>query len=504
MASGKMPVIDALALVRTNMKIYGEEVNLERSVPDFRDGLKPVARRVLVSMNDIMGLRSTRGVKTAKVAGHCIGTYHPHADTGASDAAVTQVNLPFPPIEGIGNWGTLVSGAGSPRYTNVAFTNYGRSFFSKHYHVLVDKVPNYDSSTKEPLCLAALFPNILFQGIMGIGVGIRTSIPAFTPISVLKLMNRLLEGEKLTPEDYARSLKFVNQYGGCIAKTKENFKAAVELFSGTKGSIRWKSPLTIDEDTKSIIIDAFAPNVNPVDVLDKKVKLIPEVKSVYSGKGLSYVVEVDRKCNMAQFNAVVAKVDSLFSTSMSYDIYVTERNLVDAESGKYKVDFHNLSIPNLVIRWLKWRLKLEADSLDYQIKQAEDRINFLNLLVLACDNLKIIFDAIRTQAPAAYLVKNLEISLEDANVILDRKVRNLSKMDKSKLQAELKTVKDHHGKLKIKRKSPRKEVIAFFQHSITQIEAYQKFAGTRQFKLKAVPASVNALGEEDSEEVAEE
>ena len=501
-SSRAFPEVGHLELARKNMTIYGEEVNLERSVPDFRDGMKPVFRRIMLSLRDIAGVRAGKSeYKTAKIGGHCVGTYHPHGDMSTNDAIATLVNMAVPPIEGLGNWGNLTDRHAAARYTNVKFSHFGRAFFHPDYAPLVPKSNNYDNTRKEDIVLASLLPNVLMQGASGIGVGISTSIPAFTLQSLLRVMIRRLNSEQLEPADYARSLKFYYEYGGHISKTKENFQRVKELFSNTGGIVNWVSPLDVDPEQKRIKISSFAPKINPISILDDKVKNIPNVKMVYAGKGLSWVIQVDTRCNMAQFEQVVKTVHKLFSSSVKYDIYVTERLLVNAETGAYKVDFHHISIPDLITMWLRWRVRLEYDSLMLRLEKAKSRIELLSLLILATDNLKVIFTAIKTTNPAQYLVDHLEITLDQANIILDRKVRSLSRMDQEKLKKERIGLRKHAVELKEKAKAPKLEVIAFFEHVLANIEQYEKFSGTRQWRLTDNPLSYNsAPGSEYDEE----
>ena len=147
---------DLLSFVEHSMGIYGREVNLERSVPDFRDGLKPVVRRLLWAMHQLPGDGT---YKSARLVGDTMGRFHPHGDSSLYGALVTAVNNPVPPFIGIGNWGTLVDPAAAHRYTNLKMSTYGRLFFGKNYTPITDFVPNFDRSDKEPLVLPALLPN---------------------------------------------------------------------------------------------------------------------------------------------------------------------------------------------------------------------------------------------------------------------------------------------------------------------------------------------------------
>ena len=484
---------DLLSFVETSMKVYGTEVNLERSVPDFRDGLKPVVRRLLWAMHQLPG---DKAHKSARLVGEVMGKYHPHGDSSIYGAAVTAVNNPVPPFTGIGNWGTLVDPAAAHRYTNIRMSPYGRLFFGKHYVHVTDMVPNFDRSSTEPLVLPCLLPNILFNGTEGIGVGVTTKIPAFEPATVLDCMIRLLDGEELTPRDYAKTLKFYYQYGGVVTRDKAGMAAATAFFSGTKGSIQWTSPLDIDPIAKTITLSKFAPSVDPVKLLETKVKPMTEVKSAIGGKGLSYVISARKDLNTLDFNRLVEKVKRLTSSKVSYEIYVTERVIVDTgDKIEYKVNFITCSIPELIKRWLKWRIQLEARSLDWQIQQTEKDIAYLKLLIYACDNIDLIVYAVRkVEDSRGYLVKKLKITAEEADQILDLRLRQLTKLDESILRGKLKEALSHLKTLVIKRKKPSREVRNFLVAASTAFTPYTEWVGTNQWALK-IPTSKTVKSE---------
>lgn len=482
---GLAPVADKdlLAFVGASMKTYGTEVNLERSVPDFRDGLKPVVRRLMWAMHQLPGDGQH---KSARLIGDAMGKYHPHGDSSLYGALVTQVNAPVSPFTGIGNWGTLVDPAAAHRYTNIKMSPYGRMFFGKHYTPVIDFVPNFDRSDKEPVVLPALLPNLLFNGASGIGVGVTTRIPAFEPASVLECMVRMLNNEEMAPRDFAKTLKFYHQYGGVAKRDKAGMKAAADFFATTKGSIVWESPLEVDEAAKTITMTRFAPEVDPVTLLEKKVKGLPEVRSVIGGKGLSYIISARKDLNMNEFQALVRKVKTFTTTKVSYDTYVTERLLVDTgEKMEYKVNFITCSIPELMRRWLKWRIKLEAKSLDWRISETQKDIAYIELMIYAIDWIDTIIHAVRkTDDAKAYIIKKMKITEEQAVQILDLRLRQLTKLDESILRDRLKAAKEHLKSLQEKRKSPAKEVKRFLELCISAFTPYSEWTGTNQWALK--------------------
>lgn len=420
---------------------------------------------------------------------------------------VNMVTSPANPLKGVGNWGTLVDPPAAMRYPMVGLSTYGATFFGKNYTSIIDKVPNFDRSNVEPLVLPSLLPNLFLNGTSGIGVGVTTDIPSFTPASVLKLMIRMLSGENLDASDFARSLEFFYQYGGRATNTPLNKKAILALFEGNKGTVEWESPLEVNEAKKEITLWKFAPDISPVTMIEGRVdkagkKVRPGVKDweavgrVTASKGLSYIIRARRDLNMNEFKQLVEKVRKLTTVKTSYAINVTERALdLEAGEGKYRVKFINCTIPELFLRWLRWRCKLEARSLDWQIAQLDTAIQFLELLIYASSNLDVIFKALRTATPDINISKGLKITLDQANQILNLQVRRLSKLDQDKLKGQLAEAKDKMAVLKKKRKDPPGQVKLFLESCLSAFTLHSQFAGTNQWDLKtprrlAEPAAV--------------
>jgi hypothetical protein len=407
------------------------------------------------------------------------------------NAIVTLTTSFAPVIQGEGNWGTQIDSAAAYRYTNCNLTELGKLNFHHYFLPCADLIPNFDGSSKEPLVLPALLPQLLFNGSSGIGVGVTTSIPSFEPASVLKIMIRLLNGESLSTEDYAKGLKFQEVYGGQPIKSKENAEAIRAFFEGHKGYVDWNSEIEIDRDSKTVTILAFAPGISPLNFLENKVKPRDEVQNVSAGDvGMSFVIRCKKTLNYNDFDKFVLFLKKGLTCRNHYEVYVTERLLDEGSGDNYHVNFFAISIPNLIVRWLKWRCKLEARSLDFRIEKTQSQIAFTELMILACDNLQIIMDALRREDTADYIAKKLKISIEQANVILDRKVRNLSKLDNSKLRLRVKELKSLLASLKTKRKKPSIEVKAFLESTIDRFKLAEKWIGTRQYRLQAGTANV--------------
>lgn len=466
------------------MKTYGVETNENRAIPSYEDGFKPVQRRIAW-----MSHQAARGyVKTARLSGNVVGALHPHGTVSVSGAIVTMVNAPVPFLYGDGNWGDLISIAAADRYTNVKLSVYGGQFLNKDYLPVTPMAPNYDDRELEPIYLPALLPNVLMNDSMGIGLGVTTKIPCFTPPSLLKILLRLVDKEDLTTADYVKTLQLFEPWGGTPAKSPRNKEMMVQLIETGKGSIEWTSPLEFDRDGKRYTIRRFAPGVN-VERAVEQINAIPLVDKVYNGKGLSYEVQVKRTANYTEVEAIGKKIADIFKSRQSYSIYVSERTPVGTE-GKYEVSFHSLSVPDLLIKWLGFRVRLEADSLTYRVGRCEALIKRFHLLIRACDHLDVIFKALRTADPDTAIAKGMKITLDEAKIILELKVRQLSALDQKVLKRKLAEANAVLADLKAQLKRPSRSVKTHFEQCLQAFELHDKrHGGCDQWWMKPLTAA---------------
>lgn len=477
------------------MKTYGVETNENRAIPSFEDGLKPVQRRIAWAAH-----QSARGyVKTARLNGNVMGALHPHGSASIAGAVVTIVNAPVPFLYGDGNWGDLISPAAADRYTNVKLSVYGGQFLNKDYLPVTPMAPNYDDRELEPIYLPALLPNVLMNDSMGIGLGVTTKIPCFTPPSIIKILLRLIDKEELTTADYVRTLQLFEPWGGTMVKSPRNKEMMVQLLETGKGSIEWQSPVEFDNPGKRYTIRRFAPGVNVEKVIEQ-INALPLVDKVYSGKGLSYEVQVKKSANYAEVEDIGKKITAMFRTRQSYSIYVSERTPVGTD-GKYDVSFHSLSVPDLLIKWLSFRVRLEVSSLTYRIGKCEELIKRLHLLIRACDHLDVIFKALRTNNPDDAIAKGMKITLEEAKIILELRVRQLSALDQKVLKRKLAEANAVLADLKAQLKRPSRSVKTHFEQCLQAFECNDKrHAGCDQWWMKPLAASPDAEPEAQSVE----
>jgi len=440
-----------------NMKDYAIAVNLDRSVPDVYDGLKPVHRRILWGASQ----QDNRFIKTMRIAGDVMGKYHPHGDKSITDAIETLVNSPTPTMLGSGNWGSLIDSAAAPRYTETKLSAYGRSFFDSDYihRDVTPFVPNYDDSEIEPVCLPAQLPNVLLNGGDGIGVGITTNLPTFTPESMLAVMRRLISGEKLEPKEYAKTLKFASKYGGVLVKSKENQKGWLSLFESAEGRIVFESDMAIDRDHKSITISDWPPGTN-LEKFVAKVRAMPETQACRNTKGsATYTIDCKAAYNYAQFDKFVEKVRTATRQAKSYKIHVTHR-VVTVNDGKvsYETEFLRLSVPKLIIKWMRMRIALELKSLAYRVKKQQAAIAYTKLLIRACDHVDDGVAALKSKDPIKHLMKAMGIDEDEAKTLLNLRFIQWSKLDQAQQKEKLREQQTHLKQLQTWEKNPKSKV----------------------------------------------
>jgi DNA gyrase/topoisomerase IV subunit A len=456
-----------------NMTTYAIATNLNRSIPDVFDGCKPVHRRVLWATSQ----QERRYIKTARVVGDTLGRYHPHGDVSVSDAIETLINMPTPTVKGSGNWGSIVDDAAAMRYTEMKLSGYGLSFFHPDYinKEVTTFVPNYDDSDIEPAVLPARLPNVIINGTeVGIGVGITAVIPTFTPESVVEVLKRLLQGEKLEPLDYAKTLKYAHKYGGKIVKSQDNRKGWLQMFTQPQGRVQFESELEVDRDRKIIRISDWPPGMAGKTLLNfiGKVRAFAETARCHNVKGTeTYQIECKPAYNYAQFDKFVEKVRAATRRRISFKLNVTQREVtVDDGIVKTETKILALAIPDLLKLWLRLRLQLEVRSLNYRVSRVEKAIAHSKLLIYACDHLESGVQALRSKDPKATLVKLMKITEDEAQTLLDLRFIQWSKLDQTKIKEKLREQQEELQRLKSALKAPRAAVLADLDDVLRTIE----------------------------------
>jgi DNA gyrase/topoisomerase IV subunit A len=478
-AKGRIIKANITEFAQRSLTIYAAETNLERATPDLIDGLKPVARRIVYGASTVA---KTKLVKAAQIVGEVMGTYHPHGDSSIYGAMVTMVQSTVPLLHGEGNWGTITDGAAAMRYTNARLSNFGRMGFDPDYAnpEVTTYVPNYDERTVEPVSVPYPLPIILFSGAEGIGYGVACSIPSFTPESVADVLKRILKGEKLEPKEFAKAMKPEFKWGGDFVNTKENRQAWLQMFTGTKASVLFESPMSVDSVKREVIISEWPSGIDPEKVI-MWARALPETQKA-DPQGASSVRFVMRKgYNLPQFEAWVKKIGLKTRAKASYNINVTRRT-VKVEDGvvDYDVKLHAMSVPQLVMAWLRERLATEIKSLDYRIKKQNEAIAFSDLLIMVANKLDIIIPIIRNSPkPKEGLVKILKITAEQAEAILELKLRRLTKLDQNEISEARKAQIAQLKQLEKWRQKPKLKMVDDIDKAVEAIDADRKWYASK-------------------------
>lgn len=470
-----------------NMGTYAFETNLERALPDLFDGMKPVQRRVAYAM---LHTANTEFVKSARIVGDTLGKYHPHGDSSVYGAMVTMSHFPTPVLLGKGNWGNMVDNAAAYRYTNARLSQFGRTFFDPDYihREVTSFVPNYDDKDVEPISLPAQLPYVLMAPNEGTGVGITGKLPAFTAESIIEVLTRLLQGEKLQAADFAKTLKFANKWGGVLLNTPESKAQWLRMFKEPEANLKFVSDMQVDTAKKRIIISDWPIGSNPMKFIES-VRAMKETLRAQTSKGSSTVTIICKPdYNLPQFEAYVKRVHRLTQKTWAVKMNVTVRK---AQVNDGVVDYVNkveaMSVPQMLVAWLRMRIDLELRSLAYRQRKQEQAIAYSELLIFVSSKLDVLFKALKTSDPDAYLVKALKLTPEQAKQVLDLPTRRWSRMDQADLKTKLKEQQAFLRQLQAWTKAPRKKVLAGLPAILDAIKKDRAFkVQVAEQKLKMV------------------
>jgi DNA gyrase/topoisomerase IV subunit A len=423
---------------------YGTYVIESRALPDFRDGMKPVHRRILWAMKKYIGSKHTGGtVKSARVVGDVIGRLNPHGDQAAYNAAITLVNQMHPTIIGQGNLGEFNSRPASMRYSEVKLSKYADHVLldADYLHESVtDYMPNYNGEEIEPVCLPSLLPNLLLNGSEGIAVGIASGMPVFQPKGVAKLLQKAYSGKQISVADCADHL--VVEYGlpfnSKVLSTKEEL---TEFYKTGRG--RLKLGVNYKTDGSVMLIEGFPIHFEmeaAVDKLQEKVEEAASVNDLSDKHGNKLRIILKPAIPVDERRKVFEQCAKLLEGGINLNMVCIER--LDAETVKVHASWN---MPKFFEEWAKWRLELERRVNRHLRDVLLAEIARQRLTILAFDNLdflvKLARQKIANEDAEAAIVKQLSVNLESAKQIWSMSFRNLNALNKDKLLAEIKLKK---------------------------------------------------------------
>jgi DNA gyrase/topoisomerase IV subunit A len=439
---GKIIDIDVSSEMSESFLEYAYSVIYSRALPDARDGLKPVQRRILHMMFD-MGLRPDKGhVKCARVVGEVMGKLHPHGDGAIYDAAV-RLAQPFttrlPLIDGHGNFGSLDAGPAAMRYTEARLAPAALAMVNESDEDTVDFGGNYDGQLLEPLVLPAAFPNLLVNGATGIAVGMATNMAPHNLGEVVAATKHLIDNPKATLKAL---MKFIPAPDFPTGGEIVGLSGVEEAYASGRGSFKVRATAVIEKVTarkQGIVITEFPFNIGPEKVVEKiadlvkakKIQGISDIVDLSDGQqGTKVVVELK---NGYEPEEILEKLYKLTPMEDQFSV-----NAVALVNGRPQT----LGLKELLQVFIDHRIDVVRRRSQHRLGKAQARLNLVDGLLKAIIDIDKVIKIIRASEDAttakADLIKSFKLTDEQATYILDMPLRRLTKMSKLELESEQK------------------------------------------------------------------
>ncbi|WP_433363172.1 DNA gyrase/topoisomerase IV subunit A [Streptosporangium sp. CA-115845] len=443
--------IDVSTEMRTSFLEYAYSVIYQRALPDARDGLKPVQRRILYSMSE-MGLRPDRGhVKSSRVVGDVMGKLHPHGDTAIYDALVRMAqpfSMRLPLIDGHGNFGSPDDMPAAMRYTEARLASAAMAVVQSIDEDTVDFKPNYDGQETEPTVMPSAFPNLLVNGATGIAVGMATNMAPHNLVEVVAAARHLIKKPEATLDDLMRFVPGPDlPTGGTII----GLDGIRDAYAKGRGTFRMRAKCAIEQVSprrKGIVVTELPFNVGPERVVTKirelvtakKLQGISDLKDLSDRhKGLRLVIEIK---NGFIPEAVLEELYRL--TPMEETFGINNVALVDGEP-------RTLGLRELLQVYVDHRIDVVRRRSLYRRRRREERLHLVEGLIVALLNIDEVIRVIRSSDDSAQarerLTQAFQLSEIQANYILDTPLRRLTRYDKLELDRESQTLRDEIAEL---------------------------------------------------------
>ena len=419
---------------------YSLSVNVGRAIPDVRDGLKPVNRRILYAMRQLGLSKSHSYTKSAKVVGEVIGNYHPHGDSSVYDAMVRlaqDFSMRNPLIDGQGNFGSIDGDAAAAyRYTECRMERLSEVLLDDLEKNTVDWLPTFDESQEEPTVLPAGFPNLLVNGSTGIGVGMATNIPPHNLTEVINATVCLLENPQATLPELMEHLPGPDFPTGAIIRGVSGIQS---LYTTGKGSIKIRARAEIVETNskEQIIVTEIPYAVNKENMVKKIADLVNEKRITgISGlrdetsrrAGIRIVVDIKR----GAMGSVV--LNQLYAHTQLESYFPCTMLVVDHNKPK------QMNLQQVLQAYIDHRLEVVTRRIRYDLDKAEARAHILEGLLKALDNIDEVVSIIRAsrtrQEASEALIARFEFSDKQTSAILDMRLHQLTGLAAEDLQAE--------------------------------------------------------------------
>src|SRR5215213_7644471 len=441
LSGGNIELRDLEKEMRSSYMDYAMSVIVGRALPDVRDGLKPVHRRVLYAMHEA-GLQPTRAYrKSARVVGDVMGNYHPHGDQAIYDTLVRMAQdfaMRYPMVDGQGNFGSIDDDPpAAMRYTEARLAKLATELLRDIDADTVDFTPNYDESRNEPLILPARFPNLLVNGSSGIAVGMATNIPPHNLREAIDAVVAYIDDPSIDVDGLMQHVTGPDFPTGGMILGKEGIRQAYEtgrgrvvvrarahvepLRNGKEAIIVTELPFMVKKGGDGNLVEKIAELVR-----DKKISEISDLRDETDRSGMRLMIELKRD---AMPEVVLNKLYKHTNLQTTFGV-----NTVALVDGVPKT----LNLRELVHHYVQHQREVVTRRLQYELRRAERRAHILEGLLVALDNIDAVIALIRSssdpEAARNGLIEKFELSLEQAQAILDMRLQRLTALEADKIR----------------------------------------------------------------------
>jgi topoisomerase IV subunit A len=427
---------------------YSMYVILDRALPSLSDGLKPVQRRIVYAMSELGLAAGAKHKKSARTVGDVIGKFHPHGDSACYEAMVHMAqdfSYRYPIVDGQGNWGSTddPKSFAAMRYTESRLTRYADLLLQELGSSTVDWVPNFDGSMDEPVLLPARVPNLLLNGGSGIAVGMATDIPPHNLREVVNACVALLDDPELSTRKIMTHIKGPDlPTAGEIVSPRADL---VQMYETGGGSFKARATYSIEDG--EIVVDALPFQVSGSKILEqiealkqqKKLPMVDFTRDESDHENPTRLVIVP-KSNRVDISALM---DHLFASTDLERNYRVNLNVI-ALDGRPRV----MGLKQLLLEWLEFRKSTVTRRLKYRHEKVSARLHILDGLLIAYLNLDEVIRIVRTEdQPKPVLIKRFKLSDEQAEAILETKLRHLARLEEMKIREEQKKLAEERDEI---------------------------------------------------------
>ncbi|MDD5504744.1 MAG: DNA gyrase subunit A [Candidatus Omnitrophica bacterium] len=419
---------------------YAMSVIVGRALPDARDGLKPVQRRILYAMHGLNLQRSKPYKKSARIVGDCLGRYHPHGDASVYDALVRMVqnfSLRYPLVDGQGNWGSIDGDpAAAMRYTEARMASIADELLADIDKETVNFVPNFDESLTEPVILPSALPTLLVNGCSGIAVGMATNMPPHNLSETVNALIKVIDEPQVDLSGLMKIIKGPDFPTGATICGRSGIKSAYET---GRGIIKLHARAQIEEQKSgksAIIVTELPYQVNKTNLIesianlvsDKRIDGISDIRDESDKEGIRIVIELKR-----DYPAQVILNQLYKHTQLASTFGIIMLALVNNQPRV-------LNLRQMLDLYIEHRKDIIRRRTDFLLRRAQDRAHILEGLKIALDHIEKIIKTIRsakdTHTAKQALIDNFELSPRQAQAILEMQLQRLTALERGKIEAE--------------------------------------------------------------------